>query len=92
MFNTDCVAVNDTCNDITQIQTHKERTLHAKHGTLSLGSFSERIDFDLSGVDFHEQIIEPLNLICRLRGTYNTVIITSRFGPTKAAQPPAQDA
>lgn len=35
-------------------------------GTLSFGSLSEWIDFDLSGVDFQEQIIEPLNLICCL--------------------------
>lgn len=54
-----------------QTHTHIARTItgiSTLWGTLSLGSLSEWIDFDLSGVDFQEQIIEPLNLICCLRG------------------------
>lgn len=45
-----------------------------KHGTLSFGSLSERIDFNLSGVDFQEQIIEPLNLIRCLQSPQTTII------------------
>lgn len=66
--------------------THTEQALSMIQGTLSFGSLSERIDFDLSGVDFQEQIIEPLNLICCLRGPQRTVI-TWWFGSEQPAPP-----
>lgn len=54
--------------------TDKTKTSSVSQGTLSFGSLSERIDFDLSGVDFQEQIIEPLNLIGCLYGPKRKVI------------------
>jgi len=48
-------------HDCPHTHTHTHTRL-----TLSLRCFSEWIDFDLSGVDFEEQIIESFNLICSL--------------------------
>ncbi len=68
----------ETCTD-----AHKHTKIEAKsththisiiQGTLSFGSLSKRVDFDLSGVNFQEQIIEPLNLICCLRDPHRTII------------------
>lgn len=60
----------------THPHTHTQKDGHFSliQGTLSFGSLSEWIDFNLSGVDFQEQIIEPLNLICCLWGPQRTVI------------------
>lgn len=61
-------------SEIEATSTHTEKQAFSMiQGTLSFGSLSERIDFDLSGVDFQEQIIEPLNLICCLQSPQRTV-------------------
>ncbi len=64
----------------------QRRAFSMIQGTLSFGSLAERIDFNLSGVDFQEQIIEPLNLICCLRDPQRTVI-TWWFGSEQPAPP-----
>ncbi len=56
---------NQQASILSVIHTHTHTHTHTRL-TLSLRCFSERIDFDLSGVDFEEQIIESLNLICSL--------------------------
>lgn len=63
-------ACDQTGNPSSMISSSELNTRTHKNTqrTLSFGSLSKRIDFNLSGVDFQEQIIEPLNLVCSLQG------------------------
>lgn len=84
--------------EVKSTHTHTQTDAPARsnshmQSTLSFGSLSKRVDFNLSGVDFQKQIIEPLNLVCCLWGPHRTEITwwfsLEQLLQIEATQPPA---